>query len=75
MCVWVCMPDIASHNEYALEISLSPGSVHFIHDALRELVVCGDTEMAAANLRTTFNRLNAVAEGGRTDFQKQFQVQ
>ena len=68
----VCMPDIASYNEYALEISLSPGSVH---DALRELVVCGDTEMAAANLRITFNQLNAVAEGGGTDFQKQFQVQ
>ena len=38
-------------------------------------MVCGDTEVAAADLRITLDQLKAEANGGRTGFQNQFQVE
>ena len=47
----------------------------FIHDALCEHIVCGDTEIAVPNLRTTINRLRKQAEGKLlSGFEHQFQV-
>ena len=47
----------------------------FIHDALCELIVCGDTEIAALSLRMTINRLHKQAEGKLVfGFEHQFQV-
>ena len=47
----------------------------FIHDALSELVVCGETEMAAADLRIKMNQLKRQKMAdGTTGYQKQFQV-
>ena len=49
----------------------------FIHDALSELVVCGETEVTAADLRIVMNQLKRQAVGETTDitgYQKQFQV-
>ena len=37
-------------------------------------MVCGDTEVVAADIRITLNQLKAEANGGRTGFQNQFQV-
>ena len=37
-------------------------------------MVCGETEMAAADHRVTLDQLKAEANGGRTGFQKQLQV-
>ena len=46
----------------------------FIHCGLSELVVCGETEIAAANLRITINNLKKMTDEGVTGFQKQLQV-
>ena len=48
----------------------------FIHDALSELVVCGETEVAAADIRININHLKRHVAGDTTTtrFQKQFQV-
>ena len=47
----------------------------FIHDALSELVVCGETDILAANIRINTNRMKEYATGEAvTGFQKQFQV-
>ena len=46
----------------------------FIPDALSELVVCGETEMTAAELRTKMNELKEHVATGVTGYQKQFQV-
>ena len=46
----------------------------FIHHALSELVVCGNTEVAAANLRITTSKLEKTDNDGVTGFQKHFQV-
>ena len=49
----------------------------FIHDSLSELVMCGETEVAAANFRITMTQLRKQVAGdphGITGFQKQFQV-
>ena len=47
----------------------------FIHDALNELVVCGETDIPVANIRTTINRLQKLVIGEAiTGFLKQFQV-
>ena len=46
----------------------------FIHDALSELVVCGETEMTAAELRTKMSKLKKHGVSGVTGYQKQFQV-
>ena len=47
----------------------------FIHDALSELVVCGKTDMAAANIRININQMQEYVTGEAiTGFQKQFRV-
>ena len=47
----------------------------FIHDALCELIICGDTEIAAPNLRIAINHLHKQAEGKVVSgFEHQFQV-
>ena len=47
----------------------------FVHDSLSELVVCGETDILAANIRINTNRMKEYATGEAvTGFQKQFQV-
>ena len=47
----------------------------FIHDALNELLTCGETEIAAANMRIAIGRLSKpVNTKGMTGYSKQFQV-
>ena len=46
----------------------------FIHDALNELITCGETEITS-NLRAKFNHLPKQILGkGTTRFNKQFQI-
>ncbi len=49
----------------------------FIHNALLELLTCGDTEVAAANMRIAIGRLSRPIEERSeiTGFQKQYEVQ
>ena len=47
----------------------------FIHDTLNELIICGETEIAAANLRTAIDYLSTQIESkGMSRFEHQFQV-
>ena len=48
----------------------------FIHNALDELLTCGDTEVAAANMRIVIGKLCRPAEVGSSisGFQKQYEV-
>ena len=47
----------------------------FIHDALDELITCGETDISAAGLRVKVNRLRKTIPGkGNTGFAEQFQV-
>ena len=47
----------------------------FIHEALNELIVCGETDIIAAKLRITTNRLLQIVEGKKTTgFDEQFEV-
>ena len=47
----------------------------YIHNALNELITCGETEIAAANLRITITRLSRTAPGqALTGFRAQLQV-
>ena len=47
----------------------------FIHDALDELITCGETDISAAGLRVKVNRLRKTIPGkGITGFAEQFQV-
>ena len=49
----------------------------FIHDSLSELVMCGETEVVAGDLRMNMMSLQNPATGdtsGLTGFEKQFQV-
>ena len=46
----------------------------FIHCGLSELVVCGETEVAAANLRIALKNLKKKGPDGLTGFQRQMQV-
>ena len=43
----------------------------FIHYALSELVVCGETEIAAANLRSFTDSLRDMAEGSGSTISQQ----
>ena len=46
----------------------------FIHDSLSELVVCGETDVAAGNIRIRMMQLQKPVPGGLIGFQKQFEV-
>ena len=47
----------------------------FIHDALNELITCGETDIHAAGLRVKVNHLKKIIPGsGITGFARQFQV-
>ncbi|CAI8037624.1 Phosphatidylinositol phosphatase PTPRQ [Geodia barretti] len=46
----------------------------FIHCGLSELVVCGETEVAAANLRIALKNLKKKGPDGLTGFQRQMQI-
>ncbi len=47
----------------------------FIHDALSELVTCGQTEIAAGDLRIATNKLSKMVNGREvTGYQRQFEV-
>ena len=58
---------------YVYLVSPQPQYI-FIHHALSELVVCGETEVEAANLRIKANQLQKETADGITGFQKHFQV-
>lgn len=48
----------------------------FIHDALDELITCGETDIPAAGLRVKVNHLKKTIPGsGITGFARQFKVQ
>ena len=54
---------------------LSQAQYVFIHNALDELITCGETEIAAANMRIVIGRLHRTAQGKRiSGFQTQFEV-
>ncbi len=47
----------------------------FIHDALDELITCGETEIAAHNLNIAINQLGRIAPGkSLSGYEEQFQV-
>ena len=46
----------------------------FIHDALDEFLKCGDTEVAATNVRIAIGRLGRQGPSGLTGFEQQFLV-
>ena len=47
----------------------------FIHNALDELITCGETEIAAANMRITIGRLGRTLPSREiTGFQQQYEV-
>ena len=47
----------------------------FIHDALDELITCGETDIAACNLQVVINKLSRHAEGMEiSGFENQFEV-
>lgn len=46
----------------------------FIHDALAEAIVCGETEVAAEHLNRYVDELLVARQAGRTRLEKQFKV-
>ena len=47
----------------------------FIHDALDELITCGETDIAAGNLRARVNKMHKIVPGkNMSGFSEQFQV-
>ena len=45
----------------------------FIHDALKELIMCGETEILAPNLGIVINKLSKVKDS-TSGFELQYQV-
>ena len=71
----VCVNSKHKVNIYINHGCYFQGQYVFIHDALNELIMCGETEIAATNLRTAINHLSTQTEGKEiTGFEHQFQV-
>ena len=52
-------------------LCLCKAQYEFIHYALSELVVCGETEIVAANLRSFIDSLRNLAEGSGSTISQQ----
>ena len=46
----------------------------FVHDAIDELIRCGETDIAAGDIRIAIATLSKRTAGGLTSFQKEFEV-
>ena len=46
----------------------------FIHDAILEVVTCGDTQIDSGNLRVKLNKLQRKDQSGKTELELQFTV-
>ena len=46
----------------------------FAHDVVAELITCGDTEIAAIDIRSTIGRLSCLNDDGLSGFAQQFMV-
>ena len=47
----------------------------FVHDALVDYIMCGDTSISASNLRNKTSKMSKVAPGNTVNvFEQQFQV-
>ena len=67
VCVHVCA--------YTDVFTTSQAQYTFIHDALEELITCGETAFNVQDMVTRVNRLNSVVAGkGVTGFKEQFDV-
>jgi netrin-G3 ligand len=57
-------------------ISLWQNQYAFIHDAVLEALLCGDTQIPAFDLQQVVERLTQTEEenGGKTGFEQQFEV-
>lgn len=68
VCVCVCDFSVANLRP------LSQEQFVFIHDALAEAIVCGETEVAAEHLHRYVDELLKAGQAGRTRLEKQFKV-
>ena len=59
-----------------INLSLWQDQYAFIHDAVLEALICGDTRIPASDLRQVVESLTQRDEenGGKTGFEQQFQV-
>ena len=77
-CYYMCVCFINTLHLCPIKTSLSlytQAQYEFIHNALSELVVCGETEVTASNLKTYTDKLNDhMEESELTGSQKHFQV-
>ena len=69
-----------SYKDSCLSEAFCPSNLQaqyvFIHDALDELITCGETDIPAAGLRVKVNHLKKTIPGsGITGFARQFKVQ
>lgn len=69
----ICKASYTIHDLLCLFVTMQQ-QYEFVHCALSELVMCGETEVAAVNLRIAVNNLERETEDGITGFQKQLQV-
>ena len=46
----------------------------FVHDAIDELIRCGETDIAAGDIRIAIANLSQTTAGGLTGFQKEFEA-
>ena len=61
--------------EHSLSFLLSQEQLVFIYDAILESVLCGNTQISAANLRSKISKYNEVdSSAGVTKFKLQFNV-
>ena len=71
-----CLETVYQHAFKIIIFVLLQTQYIFIHNALDELLTCGDTEVAAANMRIVIGKLCRPAEEGSSisGFQKQYEV-
>ena len=62
VCVWYCGAPYRT------------SSYVFIHDAILEAVICGDTQIESGDLRAKLNKIQKKNQSGKTELELQFAV-
>ena len=73
VCMWYCGAPYRTSMCVVLWCPIQDQYV-FIHDAILEAVICGDTQIESGDLRAKLDKMHKKSQSGKTELELQFAV-